>query len=144
MCGLSLPAEKWHKEVLKINRSWFMQAARRCFSSMDVSVTCNVTHQFDFHTGDHMEHSAYQVRNQLHVPALNLSPHPKKKKKLKKKKTPAPYLRLSPGLSANLPFPQWHGHNTDPVPGFTFESIFNFSLSHSRPMSTKSLSPGQD
>lgn len=81
MCGLSLPAEKWHKEVLKVNRPWFMQATRCCYSSMDGGVTCNVTHQFDFHTQDHMEPSAYQVRNQLHVPALNAEPQSKKNKK---------------------------------------------------------------
>lgn len=79
-----------------------MQAARCCYSSMDVGVTCNVTHQF--HTQDHMEPSAYQVRNQLHVPALNVEPQNKKKNK--NTRPPPPTLLLSPGLSANLPFPQ--------------------------------------
>lgn len=47
---------------------------------------------------------------------------------------------LLPGSTANLTFPQWHQPHCQAVSSFTFESIFNFSLIHSHPVSTKTLS----
>lgn len=46
---------------------------------------------------------------------------------------------LLPRSTASLTFPQWHDHNARPVLSFTFESIFNFSLIHSQPVSSKTL-----
>lgn len=54
------------------------------------------------------------------------------------KPTLAPFLLLS-GSKANLTFPQRYQHNTRLVSGFTFESIFNFSLIHSQHVSSKTL-----
>lgn len=61
-------------------------------------------------------------------------------------KLPPAHLRLqhmsitASHTETGLTFPQWRGHNTRPAFSFTFESIFNFSLFHSQPVSTKTLS----